>query len=283
MTYQQLRQYFKGNLADTFDTSEVDALVRLLCEELTGKSYSYLLSYPEKLLPDEAVASLEEICQRLNDREPVQYILRKAWFMGREFEVGPGVLIPRAETEELVQRLLELLPRADRPTLLDIGTGSGCIAISIALALPQVRVVAIDISSDALYYARRNAAKHHARVEFFEADITLETQPWAESKYHAIVSNPPYVRESEKTTMLPHVLNHEPHLALFAPETDAVWFYRHIAKFASKHLAPGGVVVCEINEALGRETATVFSEGGFTETSLHRDIHDKDRFVYACL
>lgn len=283
MTYQHLRHYLKQNLSDKFDSTETGALVRLLCEEITGKPYSQVLSYPDSLVPDEGTSRLEEICQRLIAREPVQYILGKGWFMGRLFDVGPGVLIPRAETEELVLHLIKLLPRDERVTILDIGTGSGCIAISLSLAMPKAHITAIDISPIALQYARRNAAKHQAMVEFFEADITRVNHSWAESKYHAIVSNPPYVRVSEKTTMLPHVLNHEPHLALFAPETDAVWFYRHIAMFAFKHLAPGGVVVCEINEALGRETATVFSESGFTETSLHRDIHDKDRFVYACL
>lgn len=281
MTNLQLRQYIAQNLADIYPVAEVQAMVSLLSEELTAQPYSRMLAYPDALVPANAETAIYDICQRLRHYEPVQYVLGKAWFMGREFETGSGVLIPRPETEELVHLAQQLLTGNKQPALLDIGTGSGCIVISLALSIPDARTTAIDISPDALCYARRNAAKHQARVEFYEADITKPDGDFADREYHAIVSNPPYVRQSEKPAMMPNVVNHEPHLALFAPDADPVFFYRQIAHFAQTHLYPGGFVACEINEALGAETSAVFRDKDFSRVRISKDIHGKERLLYA--
>lgn len=236
------------------------------------------------------------IIERLNTNEPIQYILGETEFYGRRFLVNDSVLIPRPETEELVKyivdkKLITQNRTADRSklrTLLDIGTGSGCIAISLAKELPNFKVTAYDISEKALETAKTNAELNKADVTFEKVDILnnqfsiLNSQ--AERRpFSIIVSNPPYVTKQEIDRMQKNVLNFEPHLALFVEDAEPLIFYEAIANFAFNNLIENGLVAVEINEALGEETVEVFRRKGFSEVEIIKDIHQKDRFVSAVL
>jgi release factor glutamine methyltransferase len=242
------------------------------------------------------------IIERLNDNEPIQYILGETEFFGRRFLVNDSVLIPRPETEELVKYVVEKTLRtqnrtADRSkphggtfkTLLDIGTGSGCIAISMAKELPNFKILAYDISKNALETAKKNAELNKADVNFEKVNIlkppfihSLIQYPLRHS-FNIIVSNPPYVTKQEIYRMQKNVLDFEPHLALFVDDSEPLIFYEAIANFAFNNLTDNGLVAVEINEALGEETANVFRRKGFSEVEIIKDMHQKDRFVSAIL
>lgn len=242
------------------------------------------------------------IIKRLNDNEPIQYILGETEFYGRRFLVNNSVLIPRPETEELVKYVVEKALRTQnrkadhsKPnggpfrTLLDIGTGSGCIAISIAKELPNFKVSAYDISKEALETAKTNAELNKADVTFEKIDIlkpsfihSLIQYPLRHS-FNIIVSNPPYVTRQEIDKLQKNVLDYEPHLALFVENSEPLIFFEAIANFAFNNLTDNGLVAVEINEAMGKETADVFKRKGFSEVEIIKDIHQKDRFVSAIL
>ena len=243
------------------------------------------------------------IIERLNNNEPIQYILGETEFYGRRFLVNDSVLIPRPETEELVNFIVKKTLRthnrttADRSglrTLLDIGTGSGCIAISLAKELPNFKVTAYDISEEALETAKTNAELNKADVTFEKVDIlkysfthsisiaALIQYPLRHS-FNIIVSNPPYVTKQEIDQMQKNVLDFEPHLALFVEDSEPLIFYEAIADFAFNNLTDNGLVAVEINEALGEETAEIFRRKGFSELEIIKDIHQKNRFVSAIL
>ena len=233
------------------------------------------------------------IITRLNQHEPVQYILNEAWFGGRKFYVDSSVLIPRPETELVVEESIKLLNRLTnwqsplRPVpslagglggcILDIGTGSGCIAISLSLKFPEASVWGIDISHEALRVAERNSRELKANVHFSQLDIRNEFPTG--QKFDLIVSNPPYISNEEKTNLSKNVLNYEPHLALFTPETDPLIFYRAIANQSKSVLKKSGSVVVEINERFGREVCALFEGEGYSQTQIIRDLAGKDRVV----
>jgi release factor glutamine methyltransferase len=218
------------------------------------------------------------IMNRLNQHEPIQYILSEAWFYGRKFFVDPSVLIPRSETELIVDQAKKIFPK--KPIqVLDIGTGSGCIAISLALEFPQASVLAIDVSGEALTVAKRNASDLKANVQFQRLDILKEYS--FEQKFDLIVSNPPYVSSEEKSSMLKNVLDHEPHLALFVPEHDPLIFYKVIAKISVQALSPRGAIVVEINERFADGVKSVFVRAGFKYVQLVNDLGAKNRIVVA--
>jgi release factor glutamine methyltransferase len=223
--------------------------------------------------------ALEQIVIRLNQHEPLQYIFNEAWFYGRKFFVDGNVLIPRPETEMLIDIAKKSFSKQADISVLDIGTGSGCIAISLALEFPNAKVAAIDISISALRVANRNAKSLQASVNFSELDI-LQDIP-TDSKFNLIVGNPPYIAHSERDTLPKNVLQYEPHLALFGAENDALIFYRTIAKAAYSIIDEGGVLAMEINERLGNEVRDIFSISGFSELQIHPDIFGKDRVVTA--
>ena len=227
-----------------------------------------------------------KIIDRLNTHEPIQYILGETEFYGRRFLVNDSVLIPRPETEELVKYVVDktLRTQNSKPrTLLDIGTGSGCIAISLAKELPNFRVSAYDISEKALETAKKNAELNKADVTFEKVDILNPSFNIHHSPFTIIVSNPPYVTKQEIDRMQKNVLNFEPHLALFVEDSEPLVFYEAIANFAFNNLTDNGLVAVEINETLGEETANVFKRKGFSEVEIIKDIHQKDRFVSAVL
>ena len=223
-------------------------------------------------------SKLSPVISRLNQHEPLQYILNEAWFYGRNFFVDPSVLIPRPETELIVEESKKVLCGAGG-RILDIGTGSGCIALSIALEFPQAIVTGIDVSEAALEIARKNAKALDVPVAFQKADI-LNGLP-TDWNFDLIVSNPPYISVQEKSSLPENVIRHEPHLALFASETDPLVFYRAIAKAAKQTLRPNGVLIVEINEHFGGNVKTIFNQAGFAHTQIIKDFYGKDRVISA--
>jgi release factor glutamine methyltransferase len=261
--------------------SETNEKVLMLLEKLFGLTRSQLLLGREVKLDKSMRELLSGWIDRLNNQEPVQYIVGEAHFYGRTFKVNPDVLIPRPETEELVDYLVQECPLRGYNTLLDIGTGSGCIAVSLKLALPQATVYATDISEAALLVAAENALEHNATIYLKQHDILKEHL--LHTNLDLIVSNPPYIGTNEEHLLEPHVLNFEPHTALFAPAGEPLAFYKTIARKGIATLKPGGMVAVEINERYGEETAGVFLNAGYDEVAIHQDLSGKDRFVTAVL
>jgi release factor glutamine methyltransferase len=257
-----------------------------LLQHYSGLSRTQLYACPEQMLSHDLVAKIEAGVDALLAHKPLQYITGEAEFCGLSFAVNESVLIPRPETEELVQRALQALRghSAQAPLrVLDLCTGSGCIAVAVAAQWPALSVAACDVSAAALDVAQRNAQRHHTPVGFFTCDILQQQEilaaHLAPAPVHAILSNPPYVRRSEQALMQPNVLRYEPPLALFVDDGDPLVFYRAIAAIARRHLAPAGFVLVEINEALAAATAGVFRAAGFASVQAHRDLFGKDRFL----
>ncbi|WP_266363498.1 peptide chain release factor N(5)-glutamine methyltransferase [Tellurirhabdus rosea] len=228
-----------------------------------------------------------ELVRRLNEHEPVQHLIGTTEFCGLEFQVSPAVLIPRPETEELIRLIVRDYAEAPSPlNIIDLGTGSGCIAVTLARFLPQATVTAWDLSEEALDIARQNAEQLQAEILFEKRDILKadEESPSAgPSRFDCVVSNPPYVTHSEAAEMEPNVLRYEPHLALFVEDTDPLLFYKAVADFGRAHLTEGGACYVEINERFGDETRRVFEERAYRTVQVYKDIHGKDRFVKATI
>lgn len=270
--------YIRSRLQPYYTAEEVSALSRIVCCDLLGQAPTdYYLGKDIALSPKKE-QELEDILQRLSRFEPLQYIEGRTLFLGREFWVAPGVLIPRPETEELVELMLKEIPADAR--ILDVGTGSGCIAISLAKELPDALVTAWDVSPEALSVARANARKLQADVRFVECDV-LACQVDEVGLYDVIVSNPPYVTEAEKADMEPNVLQWEPSLALFVPDDDPLRFYRRIAVLGRDMLVDGGRLYFEINRAYGREMVEMLRTVGYVGVRVEKDLSQNDRFVIA--
>ena len=271
-------------LTPLYDAGEAKAIVRMVLEEHFGFSYTDIACGKENSLSADQRAELDEIMQRLEEAEPVQYILGDCRFCGRTFHVEPGVLIPRPETEELVHWVLETHGKnehvkANQKHILDIGTGSGCIAISLALALEQADVEAWDISEDALRIAACNARQLGARVTFFQQDILhFEINPLS---YSIIISNPPYICDNERHKMEANVLAYEPEQALFVPDNDPLLFYRVIARFAMESLESSGELYFEINPLYAQELSGMLSSRGFQHITIRKDQFGKERMIKA--
>ena len=244
------------------------------------KGYSrtqFLLAKDEELCPEE-LSEIEKIVARLKSHEPIQYILGTTEFYGLPFYTVPEVLIPRPETEELVQWIIHE-NKNSKPTILDMGTGTGCIAISLQKNIPQSTVLACDISPACLETAKRNSELNSAEVSVIQYDILSNAPDFSFPELDIIVSNPPYIRETEKTLMEKNVLDHEPELALFVPDENPLIFYEQIADFSRIHLKNQGHLYFEINEAFGPECYEMLQEKGFSEIVLKKDIHGKDRMI----
>lgn len=265
-------------LLAAYPDREAHALARLVLEERYNLSQTDLLLDKDSKLSADDRRDLANIVDRLLANEPVQYVLGQAWFCSRPFHVEPGVLIPRPETEELVRMIVQKnAHRNSGLSVLDIGTGSGCIAISLALDLPKADVTAWDISSEALKIATDNAQTLKADIHFQQQDI-LHPEP-TDRQWDVIVSNPPYVRQLEAAEMSANVLKHEPHLALFVSDDDPLIFYREIGQFAWNHLAAGGRLYFEINQYLGKETADMIENIGFSDVKVHQDAYNNNRML----
>ena len=257
---------------------ELSSIAHVVFEHVFGISRTEVLA--AKPIPVTAAndALLLQILQRLNQHEPLQYILGEADFFGRKFMVNASVLIPRPETEELVNYILQESTPGKAVKILDIGTGSGCIPITLALEIKGSEVYATDISTEALAVAKVNAEKLAAKVSFIEHDILRSEIPV--NDVHVVVSNPPYIGEHEQWEMKENVVKFEPHLALFVKDDDPLIFYKTIAAKAKKVLRSGGILAVEINEKYGSEVSAVFAENGFRQINVIKDLQGKDRIVH---
>ncbi len=261
--------------------AEINQLVLMLMEHVFGLTQTQVLLGHEVPWNNEQRERLMSFIDRLNREEPIQYILGEAFFCGRKFIVNRSVLIPRPETEELIEIVRPLLSGIpeDKISLLEIGTGSGSIPITLQLLYPKANFYATDISEDALHIARTNAREWKAVVNFIRHDILTEEIPF--TSLDLIVSNPPYIAQAEEHTLADNVRKHEPHLALFAAGDDPLIFYRNIARKAKKALRPGGYVAVEINERFGEATAELFEQENYDDIRIIRDISGKHRIVTA--
>ena len=271
----------RKELAGIFAGEEIESLIFLIFENLKGYSRTrFLLSKEEILLSKDELGEIKSIVTRLKNHEPIQYILGKTEFYGLPFYSVPGVLIPRPETEELVQWIIQENTNTS-PTILDIGTGTGCIAISLRKNIEQATVLACDISSVCIKTALRNAELNAASVSVFEYNILKNTLEVNFPKLDLIVSNPPYVRDTEKLLMEKNVLEYEPELALFVPDKNPLIFYERISDFALAHLKNCGSLYFEINEAFGKECVEMLETKGFSNIIVKKDINGKDRMIRA--
>lgn len=268
---------FKQKLKDLFDTDETDALFAMVIDEVLNYSRADIVLKKEDEIPLAYQSRLEEIVSQLQQEIPIQYIFEKAYFYGYEFKVSPATLIPRRETEELVEWVLSEMNLQPKKNwrVLDIGTGSGCIPITIKKEFPLAEVFAIDVSVDALTIAQENAKNLDAKVTFIKQNI-LTTEDL--ESYDMIISNPPYVRNLEKAEIKNNVLHYEPHLALFVEDNDPLIFYRKITQLAHKSLTENGMLFFEINQYLGNEMKEMVSEY-FNTVELRKDLQGNERMM----
>ncbi len=278
MLLREIRQIFRQELSTLYPPEETDHIFYELLDHYLGLPRFVLGLEPDKIVSREAEQPLFEALASLKQNTPLQYVTGRAHFMDMALEVGPGVLIPRPETEELVRWILES-HGAELTTgrLLDVGTGSGCIALALAVHLPAAEVHALDLSPAALEYARRNAAAQGVAIHWHQADMRDAGQ--VGGPFDLLVSNPPYVPVSEAPDMRPNVRDHEPAEALFAPPQDPLAYYRYLLALAANALKPGGWLYVEIHERFGDEVADLLRGAGMGEVQLKKDIFGKPRFV----
>ncbi|CDA95314.1 protein-(Glutamine-N5) methyltransferase [Bacteroides sp. CAG:709] len=283
-------------LESLYPQKEARSIVLMLCEEVLGtENYTHIVE-PEFKIDDKKLPELEAAMERLKKMEPVQYVLGHTEFYGRTFKVDPAVLIPRPETELLCRDAIKLGMRvyrmrspygknAEPVRILDLCTGSGCIAWTMALSIPGSRVTAVDISDAALEvaagqdFASELKSKETFKPEFIKADVLDSEQEIELGPFDMVLSNPPYIMESEKEDMRRNVLEYEPESALFVPDDDPLLFYRAIARWSQRFMSPDGVGLSEVNETLARQTETVFKAAGYAHTEIVRDLSDKNRYI----
>lgn len=280
MTNQTLLKQFLTTLLPVWkEEEEVYAMFWWAWQEISqSKRSAFFLQKTQEVSTEDSIV-WEKLLIHLQERKPIQYFFGKQYFFGEAFQVNSNTLIPRSETEELVEWMLEVLSKSETMEILDIGTGTGCIAITLAKELPNAKISAIDVSERALKVAKNNAKSHQVLVDFWHKDILKEEI--SEKTWQAIVSNPPYVRELEKATLLPHVLQEEPGLALFVSDVDPLLFYRVIAQKAWISLSSGGHLFFEINQYLGKETFALLQHLGYQNIQLRKDLKGNDRMMHA--
>lgn len=292
MTLKDLKIHFQNKLQSIYDKEEIDSFFFMITEKFyTIRRIDFTLNPDFEI---ENTSEWETIIYDLKQEKPIQYILGEAWFYGLKFNVNENTLIPRSETEELVEWILKELSIINYQlpiNILDIGTGTGCIPISLKANLPEAEVFAIDVSEKALEIANQNAKDNNVEINFIQTDIlknnnlenllsfTLNPLP----KLDIIVSNPPYVRNLEKEEIKKNVLNYEPHLALFVEDNDALLFYRKIAQLAKESLQPNGLLFFEINQYLGKETIELLENLGFKNIELRKDLKGNERMIKCSL
>lgn len=283
MTLQLAYQRLLAQLFEVYSSREAANIADMVIEHVTGQRKIERLMYRDLPVDEDQERQLKKITGELLTHRPIQYVLGEAWFIDMKFLVNEHVLIPRPETEELVQWIWEDIRKSGAKdiSIIDIGTGSGCIPISLKKKIPQLKVSAIDLSKDALEVAKSNSIQLNADIDFIEIDF-LKRENWKHLRlFDLIISNPPYVLKSEEVGMSSNVLNYEPHLALFVPNDDALLFYKAIEEFSCNHLSTGGSIYVEINEALGKEVALLFEKNGLKNTLIKKDMQGKDRMVKA--
>lgn len=286
MILKEFRVYFTDTLSEIYPKTEIDTFFFLLIEEKLNLQRVDTVMKPDFLIVDAVLSELKEIISRLKKEEPIQYIVGNTEFYGLPFKVNENTLIPRPETEELVEWVLKEVTelreiKVAKFSILDIGTGTGCIPISLDKNLSDVKISAIDVSSGALEVARQNATLNNVEISFLEMNI-LETEELPQ-QYNIIVSNPPYVRELEKVEINNNVLENEPHLALFVDDDNPLIFYAKIADLAKNYLSKDGILFFEINQYLGKETVEMLKQKGFSNIELKKDLFGNDRMIKAIL
>ncbi|PVX46740.1 release factor glutamine methyltransferase [Flavobacterium sp. 103] len=280
MKIKEYRTQFIQALTSQYGEGEAESFFYLILEEKQQLKRIDLALHPDLEISEEEIVIWNSILEQLKLEIPIQYLLGKTSFYGLDFEVNENVLIPRPETEELVDWIVSNVLKNGRSKslkILDIGTGSGCIAVSLAKNLPNAEVFAIDVSEKALSIAKKNAERNEVEVTFIEQNI-LETLDLGQ-EFDIIVSNPPYVRNLEKEEIKKNVLDNEPHLALFVEDNDALIFYRKIAELAQKNLSNSGQLYFEINQYLGKEMISLLEELNFKNVELRKDIYENDRMT----
>ncbi|HEU4471271.1 MAG TPA: peptide chain release factor N(5)-glutamine methyltransferase [Flavisolibacter sp.] len=290
----EAEKYIGRSLARVYEEAEAAAIAGQVLEAITGKTRSQRLLQQEEPLPADAAALIETYLKRLLRQEPVQYVLGRSWFYGLPLYVDSDVLIPRPETEELVEWIINDVKasgknvfdpnplQADETTklkIIDIGTGSGCIALALKKHIPKAEVWGCDTSDRALNVARRNGAALDIRVDFQGLDFLDRAQQKQLPTVDIIVSNPPYIPLKDKHSMQANVLNYEPHLALFVPDEDPLLFYRTLANFGSHRLYEGGTIYVEVHENLGQDVIALFKSGGYENIEIRKDMQGKERMI----
>jgi release factor glutamine methyltransferase len=274
--------FFRQELKDIYDAGEIETFISYCFEAyLNFNKTDMILSATENVTESELL-KFNFAVKQLKQQHPIQYILGKADFYGLQFNVNEQVLIPRPETEELVELIIREHRHKQELSILDIGTGSGCIAIALKKNLPKAHVSALDVSPEALEIAKGNAERNQVDVSFFQEDI-LKWDRNKMVKYDCIVSNPPYICFSEKEQMHKNVLEHEPHLALFVPNDDPLLFYTSIADFALQYLEKNGKLYFEINASYGLKTSEMLEKKGFKNTALINDLNNKNRILHGSI
>lgn len=277
MNLQEATKHITNSLQKIYSQRESQNIASILMEDITALSATQRLIASTKDLTATQILKLEQNIEELLQHKPIQQIVGYTWFAGNKFYIDENVLIPRPETDELVNHIIKQHLN-QTISIIDIGTGSGCIAVSLKHNLPSATVTAIDVSNKALVIAAKNAGSIGVDVNFLQLDF-LEENNWNQLQpFDVIVSNPPYIKEVEQAQMHNNVLLHEPHIALFVPDNNALIFYEKIAVFAKTHLKPNGSIWLEINEALGKETATVFINNGFS-AEIILDMQGKERMI----
>ncbi|MDY0078374.1 MAG: peptide chain release factor N(5)-glutamine methyltransferase [Bacteroidales bacterium] len=276
-----VRDYYAGLLVPLYGAREAAQQVQLLIKHFFGFDKVNMALQPELRLNESELLQLHFAVKDLLSNKPLQYVLGETEFYGRRFITKAGALIPRPETEQLVDLIIDKEKNRNPLSILDIGTGSGCLAVSLALEFPEAKVTAFDVSIDALEVAHENAKLYEVDVDFIKADLLTEKHLYLKHQADLIVSNPPYVRLSEKALMHKNVTEWEPGLALFVSDEDPLLFYRALAQLAAENLNVGGSIWVEINEAFAQEVMAAFIQSGLSSVQCFMDIHDKDRFVWA--
>ena len=279
MLLSEFRIYFRKILSGFYSNREIDTFFKILIDFYFDWKSTFIGLNPNYVLDSNQLQKLKFALAELELGKPIQYVTNQAFFLNNDFYVNDSVLIPRPETEELVKWVLDDINEYNikSPHLMDIGTGSGCIAISLAKANREIKLTAIDLSKEALIIAKKNASKHKVKIDFVQEDI--QSLSHINRTFDIIVSNPPYIHPDEKKDILPNVLNHEPHIAVFTPNNDPIYFYRLIINFASKVLKSLGGLYLEINPKFLELLKSNFSSRNFSEVEVRNDIFGKPRML----
>ncbi len=280
MTANELYRKFLMELSDVYNKEEASIFTSILFDFFADTNRAGMLKEPGKIIPPRTQQILEENLWLLKEYKPIQYITGEAWFYKLKLTVSPAVLIPRPETEELVDELLRINQKKNYTDIIDIGTGSGCIPVAIKKNMPALNVTAIDISHDALVIAKQNAATHATTIVFKQLDFLDDAAAAILGKYDVIISNPPYIPEKQQGTMDKNVTAYEPHIALFVKDNQPLIFYEKIAAFALEHLNQNGMIFLETHEELAKEVASLFNDALY-EVEIKKDIFEKERMVIA--
>lgn len=280
MTRQEFYRDIYRLAEPIYGSGEASQIAYMLADEVAGLSRSEMILHPEREIEVEP-REVERIKRELTAERPVQYIIGEAEFCDLRLKVREGVLIPRPESEELVRWACELIPQGGEGRAIDIGSGSGALSIALSVARPGYEVTGVDISTEALAIARENGERLAPSVRFIEGNALAGVERSVEGEFDLIISNPPYIPNSEVDTMRPNVTEYEPHLALFVPDDDPLIFYRAIAHSALKLLSKGGYLLFEIHENFAEQTRDMLLEMGYPSASIRLDINDKPRMICA--